>query len=157
VDTFAPEEAMLAGLLHDLGLIVAMQAWPSEFALVVQRASTPGVASFIDLEREEIGATHEEFGGALCDAWHFPTAFALACRHHHDFRSLPAEVQRFPALMHVADVLAARLGVGYTATVAPDAPLAEALLLLGLSVTDLEVVETELQDLLPQAAAMLAA
>lgn len=153
----SPEEAMLAGLLHDLGLIVAMQAWPAEFAAVVQRAGAPGEPVFTEIERQEIGATHEEFGGALCSAWNFPDVFALTCRFHHDFRALPAEAQRFPALMHIADALAARLGVGYTATVAAEAPLAEALSVLALSVADLDEVAVTLEELLPQVAATLAA
>lgn len=152
-----PEEAMLAGLLHDLGLIVLLQAWPREFAAVVQRAAAPGAQAFTALELEEIGATHEAVGGALCDAWHFPPAIGQACRHHHDFRALPPEAQQVPALMHVADALAARAGAGFTGTVAQEAPLPEALVLLGLSMTDLPAVESELRDLLPQAAAMLAA
>lgn len=71
--------------------------------------------------------------------------------------ALPPEAQQVPALMHLADALAARAGAGFTGTVAREAPLPEALVLLGLSVTDHEAVESEWQELLPQAAAMLAA
>lgn len=153
----APEEAMLAGLLHDIGLIVAMQAWLPEFTQVVHRAAQPEAPSFLEIERQEIGATHQDFGGALCDAWHFPVALAMACRHHHDFRALPWQQQALPALVHLADALVARAEVGYTATVDPHAPLPEALALLQLTDADLADIEAELADALPQAVSLLAA
>jgi HD-like signal output (HDOD) protein len=153
----APEEAMLAGLLHDIGLIVAMQTWLPEFTNVVTKAAVEPLRSFRELERAEMGATHEQFGGALCEAWHFPVALARACSHHHDFRSLPAEEQVMPALIHVADAVAARVGAGYVRTVDAEAPLADALLLLGLSHADLELEVRDLRDALPDAVALLAA
>jgi HD-like signal output (HDOD) protein len=155
--TVSPEEAMLAGLLHDLGVIVAMQAWLPEFTVVVQRAALPNAPSFLELERQEIGATHEDFGGALCDAWHFPPSFVLACQHHHDFRGLAWHEQRLPALIHLADALAARIGVGYTATVDPTAPLPEALEVLQLTELDVAEVEAQVAKAVPQAVSLLAA
>lgn len=153
----APEEAMLAGLLHDIGLIVAMQAWLPEFTRVVQRAQEHEPYHFLALELEEIGATHEQFGGALCDAWNFPSPLVQACRYHHDFRSLPWPEQKFPALVHLADVIAAQIGVGYTATVTPAVPLPEAQALLQLSDQDLALISGEVADAVPQAVSLLAA
>lgn len=153
----APEEAMLAGLLHDVGLIVAMQAWLPEFTRVVQRAQHNEPYHFLTLELEEMGATHEQFGGALCDAWHFPMPLVHSCRHHHDFRSLPWSEQKLPALVHVADVIAAQLGVGYTATVTPTMALPEAQALLQLSDQDLVLISGEVADAAPQAVSLLAA
>lgn len=151
------EEAMLAGLLHDIGLIVAMQAWLPEFTVVVHQAELADAPSFLEIEMQVLGATHEQLGGALCEAWHFPAPLARACRHHHDFRELPWQEQRLPALIHLADALAARIGVGYTRTVNAEAPLPEALAILQLTPDEVAEVEVSLRDTLPQAVSLLAA
>ncbi|WP_396216061.1 HDOD domain-containing protein [Gemmatimonas sp.] len=117
----------------------------------------PGEPSFLEIERQEIGASHEAFGGALCDAWNFPSAFGQACRYHHDFRALTWQEQRLPALMHVADTLAARVGVGYTATVHVDAPLADALALLPLTESELATLQGQVAEAVPPAVSLLAA
>lgn len=152
-----PEEALLAGLLHDIGLIVAMQARPREFTQLLQRAISEPHARFLDLEEEVLGATHEEFGGALCDAWKFPAALAHSCRSHHDVRVLPVDAGAMPAVVHVADAIAARLGEGFTRTVEPSAPHGETLDALGLSAASLEYITALAREDATTAAAVLAA
>jgi len=152
-----PEEAMLAGLLHDIGIIVAMQAWLPEFSLIMQRAGAPGALTFRELELEQIGATHEQLGGALCEAWNFPPSLASACRYHHDFSELTGDAQRFAAVIHLADVLAAQLGIGYVHTVESSAPHPQALALLGIDGLELESLLDDLEMELPQASTLLAA
>lgn len=152
-----PEEAMLAGLLHDIGIIVVMQAWLPEFSLIMQRAGAPDAPPFRELEFEQIGATHEQLGGALCDAWNFPPSLASACRYHHDFTALTGDAQRWAAVIHLADVLAAQLGIGYVHTVESSAPHPAALALLGLDTIELESLLDDLEVELPQAVTLLAA
>lgn len=157
VPNVVPEEAMVAGLLHDIGLILALQAWTPEFTQVVAQATLVNSASFAQLERTHVGATHEELGGALCDQWHFPLALVHACQYHHDFRALPADAQAMPALVHLADRMAARLGAGFCRSVDGEGLEAEACQVLGLSRDDLLAVEAELPVLLPQTESLLAA
>lgn len=152
-----PEEALLAGLLHDIGLIVAMQARPREFTQLLQRAMSEPDARFLDLEEEILGATHEEFGGALCDAWKFPAALGHACRSHHDVRVLPADAGVMPAVVHVADAIAARIGEGFTRTVDASAPHQETLDVLGLTPASLDYIILLAREDAGTAASVLAA
>ena len=124
---------------------------------MVAQATLINTASFAQLERTHVGATHEELGGALCDQWHFPVALVNACQYHHDFRALPVNAQAMPALVHLADRMSARLGAGFCRSVDGEGLETEACLLLGLSHADIEAVEAELPILLPQTESLLAA
>ena len=152
-----PEEAMLAGLLHDIGLLVAIQASPTEFALLIAATSQDSATSFAESETKWLGATHEAFGQGLCEQWRFPDALAKACGHHHDPMALAVADQRLPAIIHVADVLAGRVGGGFTRSVGRDVPRDGVCALLGLSVDDLAEIETQLSGDVEQTLGLLAA
>ncbi len=152
-----PEEAMLAGLLHDIGLLVEIQASITEFSSLISSMSQNTTQSFADAETQWLGATHEEFGKALCEQWRFPDALAKACGHHHDPMLLATADQRLPAIVHVADVLAGRVGGGFTRSVGRDTPRDGVCELLGLSAQDLSEIEAQLASDVEQTLGLLAA
>jgi len=151
-----PEEAMLAGLLHDIGLLVEIQASITEFSSLIAATSQNASLAFADAEMQWLGATHEEFGKALCEQWRFPDALAKACGHHHDPLALATEDQRLPAIIHVADVLAGRAGGGFTRSVGRDVPRDGVCELLGLSASDLAEIEAQLGSDVEQTLGLLA-
>ncbi|WP_310571247.1 HDOD domain-containing protein [Gemmatimonas sp.] len=151
------EEAMLAGLLHDIGILVAIQASPTEFALLIAATSRDPALSFAEAESQWLGATHEAFGKALCEQWRFPDALAKACGHHHDPMTLAPADQRLPAIIHVADVIAGRVGGGYTRSVGRDAPADGVCELLGLGTADLADIEAQLSSDVEKTLGLLAA
>ena len=152
-----PEEAMLAGLLHDIGLLVEIQSSMTEFTALIFATTEDASLSFSDAETRWLGATHEAFGKALCEQWRFPDALAKACGHHHDPMALAPADQRLPAMIHVADVLAGRAGGGFTRTVGRDTPGDGVCELLGLSAADLSDIEEQLSSDVEQTLALLAA
>ncbi len=152
-----PEEAMLAGLLHDIGLLVEIQSSLVEFTAVMSATTADASLSFADAEMQWLGATHEEFGKALCEQWRFPHALANACGHHHDPLSLPVAERWLPAIVHVADVLAGRAGVGFCRSVGRDHPADGVCELLGLSATDLAEIEAQLGGDVERTLGLLAA
>lgn len=152
-----PEEAMLAGLLHDIGLLVEIQSSITEFSSIISATTQDASLSFADAEARWLGATHEAFGKALCEQWCFPDALAKACGHHHDPMVLPPADQRLPAMVHVADVLAGRAGGGFTRTVGRAVPREGVCELLGLSAVDLSDIEAHLSSDVEQTLGLLAA
>ncbi len=152
-----PEEAMLAGLLHDIGLLVEIQASHTEFSALIAATLQNASLSFAEAETQWLGATHEAFGKALCEQWRFPDALAKACGHHHDPMSLEAADRRLPAIIHVADVLAGRAGGGYTRSVGREVPAEGVCELLGLNPTDLADIEAQLSGDIEQTLGLLAA
>ncbi len=128
-----PSDAFLAGLMHDIGMIVELQACREPFLASVAIAAREPERSFRHIEREVIGASHDAFGAALCEAWRFPESLGRVCAHHHEPMELPDEQRRLTAIVHVADLLAARSALGYARSVDSDAPQGDVLAWLGLT------------------------
>lgn len=133
-------EAFMAGLLHDIGVLLLVKADPAAMAaydppwgLDDDQLSTAEQAHF--------GLSHEEAGAQIVQAWALPDWLACALRQHHH-ATPPLERQGLavlPALLQLADSLASRAGYGFWARCEsqPDPALAGA---LGLGPDDLEAL-----------------
>ncbi|MBD3390535.1 MAG: HDOD domain-containing protein [Chitinivibrionales bacterium] len=66
-----PEEAFLAGLLHDFGIILLDEFFPTIFAKVLDATADSG-AHFLAKENEIVGVTHVELTGRLFETWKLP-------------------------------------------------------------------------------------
>ena len=111
------DEAFLAGLIHDIGIMVEVQAMRNEFLQVFDelKFDNNGVplSDMREVERRIIGADHEAFGAGLCEAWKFPKSFTYVTRHHHDPGALPVPNRMLTSIVYVADRLAAEGGFGF--------------------------------------------
>jgi putative nucleotidyltransferase with HDIG domain len=108
------DEAFLAGLIHDIGVMVEMQYDRNRLIEVVQRvgADNSGVPalSMIEAEDATFFANHQNFGAGLCQRWKFPASLGLVTGYHHRPMDLPYETRTLPAMIYVADRLAAEAG-----------------------------------------------
>ncbi|WP_197995824.1 HDOD domain-containing protein [Gimesia algae] len=141
-----PDEVFLAGLIHDIGIMMEMQVDYTEFMNVIQITTQNQHTTFRQAENDILGANHELFGGYICREWKFPVHFEYAARYHHDPLQLPAENQPLPLIIHVADVLAARLGEGYSRTVETQTIDPEILSALNLREADIELIMDSLAE-----------
>jgi putative nucleotidyltransferase with HDIG domain len=116
-----PDEAFLAGLIHDIGIMVEMQADRNKLVEVFEAVALDGKGvpsgDMLEAEQRIFGANHEAFGAGLCEAWKFPKSFANVAGHHHQPLELPAQYRTLPALVYVADRLAAGAGYGFRADI----------------------------------------
>ena len=156
-----PDEAFLAGLIHDIGIMVEMQSDRHKLVEVFEQIEiaedgTP-LADMREIELRVLGANHEAFGSALCEAWKFPKTFTAVAGHHHEPLSLPAPSRGMPSLVYVADRIAAAGGFGFRSDltsleISPD--ICEA-----LSVTreQIEVIKTSLPQAIEDVEATFAA
>ncbi len=99
------EDAFLAGLLHDLGIILLDQHCHEAFRQVV--LSLTSQATLCEVERKYLGWDHTELGEKVAARWHLPKTAVTSIRHHHT----PERVE------------------------GPDAPIAHAVALANLLVT----------------------
>ena len=112
-----PDEAFLAGLIHDIGIMVEVQARRNQFVEAIKKLEADPNLNLRQAELECIGATHEQFGTALCQLWKFPTSFAHVTGYHHDPLQLADNHRTLASLVHVADILAAKTEQGFTRSV----------------------------------------
>ncbi len=76
------EELFLAGLLHDLGLLVLEKMEPKEFARIWNEAGKEG--GFVGMEYQLWGTTHAEIGGYLLRKWYLPEGICQPVDQHHN-------------------------------------------------------------------------
>ena len=106
-----PERAYLAGLLHDLGILVNSLAYTEEYRKVIEVAQQNGTA----LEEEEmrqLGFTHCDSGSILAVAWQLPQAINEVITFHHNVEHAPID-NPLVGLVHISDLLCRLRGLGY--------------------------------------------
>jgi HD-like signal output (HDOD) protein len=77
-----PQEAYLAGLLHDVGLILLDQYLHRPFCQVVDALG--GDRPICEVEREILGFDHALLGQYVAARWQLPEPLTTAVRHHHE-------------------------------------------------------------------------
>jgi len=116
------DEAFLAGLMHDIGVIVELQYDRSSLADVINEIAGPDgvpVGDMLEAERKNFGATHQEFGRALCNKWKFPQIFSLVSGAHHNPLEVPEDSRALPLVVYAADRITATVeGGGFRLDVA---------------------------------------
>jgi HD-like signal output (HDOD) protein len=100
-------EAFVAGLIHDLGLLILNQYFCKEFAEVVNLIKNDGLR-LTEAEVKVYGVTHDEVGSWLAQRWNFPKQLIEAMRYHHNpgFASINKQLS---AIIHYSEYLAQRI------------------------------------------------
>ncbi|MCP4247821.1 MAG: HDOD domain-containing protein [bacterium] len=109
------DEVFLAGLIHDIGILVERQAFPDQLSEVIARCAR-GEGSFNQLEEQIIGADHQAFGDGLTTKWKFPRHLRAAVGFHHTPEKLSDELKKLGHTIHVADILCCRQRLGFYQT-----------------------------------------
>jgi putative nucleotidyltransferase with HDIG domain len=105
------EKAYLAGLLHDIGLLVNTLACTEEYRQCFASAAEQRI-SLEEAEQDLLGFTHCESGKILAEQWKFSgDVVAVIAFHHHvsNTPSAPALVY----LVHLSDLLCRLRDLGY--------------------------------------------
>ncbi|MEW6052057.1 MAG: HDOD domain-containing protein [Candidatus Zixiibacteriota bacterium] len=76
-----PEEAFVAGLLHDLGILILESAFADKYREVWKRAQKEG--SLSEWEDEQFGTNHARVAQFLLEQWRIPQPVCEAVGHHH--------------------------------------------------------------------------
>jgi putative nucleotidyltransferase with HDIG domain len=137
-----PEDFFLAGLLHDIGILVLDQFFHQDFIGVIRDAVERKI-DYVKAEQDRMGLTHAEIGEYMGRKWKIPEVLVHSIRYHHQplfiARELAGSIQVIAAV-HVADITATNRGIdmGYRNGTKPCEE--QALKCLGLSAAEIEVV-----------------
>ncbi len=93
------DRLMVTSLLHDIGKLVLVHAYPGYPRQIHAEARTP--EERIQSERRELGVDHALVGGVLARRWGLPKSIASVIERHHT-----EEVDGEAAVVRLADMLA---------------------------------------------------
>lgn len=144
----AAEDAFIAGLLHDLGKVVADQLICKkgeyrEVLEVMNRANS----DIIEAENSIVGVDHATLGMYIMEKWNLPSLLCRTVGCHHSLADSGEgrETRQLCAIVHVADIVTNHLGLGLGQT---DRGFVDPTVLkgLGLSSHDIQDISLTLKD-----------
>src|SRR3984893_10271129 len=106
-----PGKAYLAGLLHDLGIIVNLWALPQEFRGAYAVARDEGIPLH-EAEQKTLGFTHCDSGGLLAERWELPPDLVEVVAHHHSPEQSVNHIA-LVSLVELSDLLCRMTGLNY--------------------------------------------
>ena len=104
------DEIFMCGLLHDFGKLIMYNFLNEEFvhALKISRSQHIPLK---DAEAKVVGFDHSGMGGLVLQKWSLPKAMVSAVEYHHAPDERP-NAFRIASIVHVADYLCKRIGIG---------------------------------------------
>lgn len=105
-----PDEAFLAGLIHDIGLVAVLQCRGSDISKIIDLAK--GGMAFPQAEEKVIGTDHQAIGSALAEKWKFPRPFQYVTGYHHNPTDLSRDHRLLTVVTHISDIICTQVGLG---------------------------------------------
>jgi len=149
------DEAFLAGMIHDMGILISLQLYPEKLREVCETAKKGG-GDFCELERRIIGLDHQQLGAGLAEHWKFPRACQLVAGYHHQPDKLADQGRHLVMLVHVADTICCQSKHGFNLTAVNQTFTDDRLAEMRLDPMVVHATKTRLDQLVSEAAALLA-
>ncbi len=150
---FNTDEMFMTGLIHDLGLLVEGQIFPEKLEEVCE-ICTQKQLSFLQAERDIIGATHQDFGSAVTLKWRFPHKLRDGISHHHTPAELDGVSKDLSIILFCADTLCCEQGIGFSLTAITQSVDPDMLETIGLDAENLQEITENLADEVDEALAL---
>jgi HD-like signal output (HDOD) protein len=109
------DEAFLAGLIHDVGLLVELHTSPEALRQTATQIQKEG-GDFCTAERELLGYDHQQLGMGLTELWKFTRSCQLVAGYHHQPSALSDNHRVLVTLVHAADTICCQKKLGFNLT-----------------------------------------
>lgn len=138
-----PEQAYVAGLLHDIGKLLLDQAVFSNYARLADYVQKYNVQLW-QVEEKLIGIDHARVGGLIAEHWNFPVVLVDAINFHH-VPSFARINQRLPAIVNLANSFTEDYQVKRSALLSFQAH-PESMHILKITPNDLITIKAKMKD-----------
>ncbi len=105
------EEALVCGLMHDIGKPVLLQNMPTRYREIIHEVYS-GNGKFHQMELLAFGFSHAHVGALLARKWNFPQQLAEAVGYHHNPLSAPA-YRELACIVNLANSFMIHMGIGF--------------------------------------------
>jgi putative nucleotidyltransferase with HDIG domain len=105
------EEALVCGLMHDIGKPVMLNNLRARYTEVVSQVYN-GNSSFHQIELLTFGFSHAHVGALLARKWNFPPQLAEGVGYHHNPVSAPS-YRQLACIVNMANLLMIHMGIGF--------------------------------------------
>jgi putative nucleotidyltransferase with HDIG domain len=105
------EEALISGLMHDIGKPVMMKNMPDRYETILSEVYG-NRAGFYEQEMAIFEFSHAHVGALLAKRWNFPPQLIESVRYHHE----PDAAPEYPQLAHIVNIgnlLMVKQGIGF--------------------------------------------
>ncbi|MDY6951779.1 MAG: HDOD domain-containing protein [Thermodesulfobacteriota bacterium] len=98
-----PDEAFVAGILHDVGKVLLAQYFKDLFGQVWTSVRKEGL-SFYEAENRLLPVNHAQIGGHLAKKWQLPASLVEVISYHHALNSAAANLNLL-MVVHTSDYI----------------------------------------------------
>ena len=137
------EDAFLAGLLHDFGIIIEDQHTAKAFRAML--SSLDDSRPLTEVEQQYLGFDHTLLGARVAEAWKFPLPVKAAIRFHHMSEKCTDESAPIVRCVEVANFVCTLKGISSVGRNLL-APPYEAIRALSFKKEDIKVLVTDLDE-----------
>jgi putative nucleotidyltransferase with HDIG domain len=106
-----PEEALICGLMHDIGKPVLLQNFQAQYREIISSVYN-GNSGFHQMELLAFGFSHAHVGSLLARKWNFPPQLAEAVGYHHNPESAPS-FRPLACVINLANNFMIYMGIGF--------------------------------------------
>lgn len=101
-----PDDCFVAGLLHDIGLIIIARFFPDILVKMIRKVKESNM-SIYDAEKEIIPVRHNKIGEIIAKRWQLPPSICDTLKYHHT-PNKGAVNPELLTLVHLGDVIVRR-------------------------------------------------
>ncbi len=100
------EEAFVAALLQDIGVLVFIKYYPEEYAELLARAKKQAL-DIVTLEEKQFGINHALLGEFFANKWQLPRTLTMSILRHHEPEGIARggrleEIQKLTHMVHLS-------------------------------------------------------